>query len=273
MYFRGLLTFLVLLCANCENKNSDIPPLVLEYLALDYVISQDPDRSAVYFSTVRNMGVEIAYEDGAAPFAGNFTVSPSISVWSVTKSNLEDVFADRSYTVTVNVPDDLSSMTQFPNQGRTSWSINQLLGLVTQYRTESSNFESTSFFVVFVNGHLGGSPGVIGVTVSGVLGLGAPTVFLFKEVINNFNDTFSPDKVKKAEQMTVTHELGHALGLVNAGIPMFTSHQDTEHGSHCTNTSCGMYWALSDTKVNSFSPVSPLILGQECIDDIRNYKP
>lgn len=38
------------------------------------------------------------------------------------------------------------------------------------------------------------------------------------------------------------HELGHAIGLVNNGIPMSSPHQDAEHGAHTTNNECVMYW-------------------------------
>ncbi|TGK00410.1 hypothetical protein EHO58_18280 [Leptospira selangorensis] len=272
MIFRALIILSFFSFINCENGKSELPPAVLGYIALDYLILTDPDRSSVYFSTVRSLDLEIAYETDAEPYAGNFTVGGS-SIWNVTDSNLQDVFADRSYSVAITVPNDLSEMNEIPNQNRSTWSVNQLLDLVPRYRKKFSNYQSTSFFIVYVRGQLVDAPGVIAVTVSGVLGIGPPVIFVFKDMIEQFGSIVSPDKVKKAEQMTVTHELGHALGLVNAGIPLYSSHQDKEHGNHCTNSSCGMFWALSDTKVDTFNPTSPLIFGQECRDDIRNYTP
>lgn len=274
MLFRFPILILLTFCIACDtNKSSELPPAVYQYIAIDYLISQDPDRSSVYFSSVRDVGVEVAYETGAEPYTGVFAYPGSYSVWSVTYKNLADIFADRSYNVGVTVPTDLSDMTEFPDQLKTSWTIPQLLALESSYRRKSSSFSTANFFIAFVQGHLDGSPGVIGVTISGTLGLRAPAIFLFKEVIQNYNDSLSPDKVKKAEQMTVTHELSHALGLVNSGIPMYTAHQDTAHGNHCTNSLCGMYWGLSDTSVNLMNPSNPLILGQECRDDVRHYKP
>ncbi|TGL64125.1 hypothetical protein [Leptospira sarikeiensis] len=273
MIFRVVLFLSLLSIINCENHKSELPPAVLGYIALDYLILSDPDRSAVYFSSVRSAGLEIAYEPDAEPFTGNFTIGGS-DIWSVVQNNLEDVFADRGYTVSISVPNDLSSMTQIPSQGRSVWSVNQLLDLVPRYRRQASDFQSTSFFIIYLKGQMADAPGVIAVTISGVFGIGPPVVFVFKDMVNQFDSGISPDKVEKAEQMTVTHELGHALGLVNAGIPLHSSHQDKEHGNHCTEESCGMFWALSDTKVETFSPsTNSLILGQECRDDIRNYKP
>ncbi|MEI1279993.1 hypothetical protein V6Z05_16800 [Leptospira venezuelensis] len=271
MIFRALIILSFFSFINCENGKSELPPAVLGYIALDYLILTDPDRSSVYFSTVRSVDLEVAYEADAEPFTGNYAIGGS-NIWSVTDSNLQDVFADRGYSVTVTVPSDLSEMNEVPNHNRSSWSVNQLLGLVPKYRKRSSDFQSTSFFIMYIRGQMADAPGVIAVTVSGILGIGPPVIFVFKDMIDQF-DSISPDKAKKAEQITVTHELGHALGLVNAGIPLYSSHQDKEHGNHCTNQSCGMFWALDDTKVETFSPASPLIFGQECRDDIRNYNP
>lgn len=271
MIFRALIILSFFTFINCENGKSELPPAVLGYIALDYLVLTDPDRSSVYFSTVRSVDIEVAYETDAEPFTGNFIVSGS-NIWNVTDSNLQDVFADRGYSVAVTVPSDLTEMNEIPNQNRSTWSVNQLLDLVPKYRKKSSDFQSTSFFIVYVRGQLADAPGVIAVTISGVLGIGPPVIFVFKDMIDQFSG-ISPDKVKKAEQMTLTHELGHALGLVNAGIPLYSSHQDTEHGNHCSEDTCGMFWALSDTKVDNFNPASPLIFGQECRDDIRNYSP
>ncbi|WP_108926993.1 hypothetical protein [Leptospira johnsonii] len=272
MIFRALIILSFFSFINCENGKSELPPAVLGYITLDYLILTDPDRSSVYFSTVRSLDLEVAYETDAEPFTGNFTVGGS-SIWNVTDSNMQDVFADRGYSVAVTVPSDLSEMNEIPDQNRSTWSVNQLLDLVPKYRKKSSDFQSTSFFIVYVRGQLADAPGVIAVTISGVLGIGPPVIFVFKDMIDQFDSIVSPDKAAKAEQMTLTHELGHALGLVNAGIPLYSSHQDTEHGNHCSNETCGMFWALSDTKVETFSPASPLIFGQECRDDIRNYNP
>ncbi|PJZ75528.1 hypothetical protein [Leptospira neocaledonica] len=272
MIFRALIILSFFSFINCETGKSELPPAILGYIALDYLILTDPDRSSVYFSTVRSLDLEVAYETDAEPFTGNFTIAGS-NIWNVTDSNMQDVFADRGYSVAVTVPSDLSEMNEIPNQNRSTWSVNQLLDLVSKYRKRSSDYQSTSFFIVYVRGELADAPGVIAVTISGVLGIGPPVIFVFKDMIEQFDSIVSPDRVEKAEQMTVTHELGHALGLVNAGIPLYSSHQDKEHGNHCSNETCGMFWALSDSKVESFSPSSPLIFGQECRDDIRNYNP
>jgi hypothetical protein len=44
----------------------------------------------------------------------------------------------------------------------------------------------------------------------------------------------------------VTHEFGHALGLVNTGAPMVRNHEDSDpaHRGHSSNRDSVMYWAV-----------------------------
>ena len=62
---------------------------------------------------------------------------------------------------------------------------------------------------------------------------------MFKDVIKATGGNFVQRYV---EQSTLVHEMGHALGFVNNGIPMASPHQDTEHGAHTTNSNCVMYY-------------------------------
>jgi len=45
------------------------------------------------------------------------------------------------------------------------------------------------------------------------------------------------------------HEFGHVLGLVDNGAPLTSDHLDEEHGHHCSNPDCLMYWEYEGTKL------------------------
>jgi hypothetical protein len=45
------------------------------------------------------------------------------------------------------------------------------------------------------------------------------------------------------ERALLLHELGHILGLVNAGVPLLKDHQDEDHGHHDDSKDCIMYWS------------------------------
>ncbi|WP_411821467.1 hypothetical protein [Leptospira sp. 'Mane'] len=271
----GILIFAILLTgANCQPASEKNDKQKLGFLALLYLSQyNNPDRPSVYFSSVRQFNLQVVYEENASPEIGNFILGGS-SYWSVTEDNLKAIFADRGYTVGITVPNLANQMTSIPSQNKTTWTIPQILELANRYQTQRSDFQTARFFLVFVNGYLdnNGTPNtsVVGVNISGT-----PVTVIFKDVVRAFPSNQRP----VAEQVTVVHEIGHALGLVNNGIPLSSSHQDTEHGKHCTNTTCGMYYEIEGrTSLNNFiqsyfSNSNKVVLKSECLDDIKNFKP
>jgi len=71
----------------------------------------------------------------------------------------------------------------------------------------------------------------------------------------------------KVESGTLMHEMGHLLGLVNLGTPMVKPHEDAAHVSHCSNTSCLMYYATQTSGLinNNSLPA----LDADCVNDLR----
>ncbi len=52
-----------------------------------------------------------------------------------------------------------------------------------------------------------------------------------------------------AESSVLLHEVGHVIGLVDAGVEMVTNHKDPDHGAHDSSDSCVMYWAYDGVGV------------------------
>ncbi len=100
---------------------------------------------------------------------------------------------------------------------------------------------------------------------------------MFKEVVAGSSAAALVRKF--VEQSTIVHEMGHAFGLVNNGVPMTTSHQDSAHGAHCTNQDCVMYYlneGAGDLKTfvqNYLISGQTVMYGSECLNDTRSYKP
>ncbi|MEI9920310.1 MAG: membrane metalloprotease [Bacteroidota bacterium] len=76
-----------------------------------------------------------------------------------------------------------------------------------------------------------------------VLGLSynASSIVIFEKSVYNYVKPDMPSVVT-LESVVIEHEFCHLLGLVDNGTPMVTSHKDTDHGAHCSNTECLMYW-------------------------------
>jgi len=79
------------------------------------------------------------------------------------------------------------------------------------------------------------------------------------------------------EQSTLIHEMGHALGLVNTGLPMKTAHEDPINKHHCNDDKCVMYWTNegSSDMVNFVKNVitsgSVIMFDAQCLRDSREY--
>jgi hypothetical protein len=84
-------------------------------------------------------------------------------------------------------------------------------------------------------------------STSKVLGItyGASSIAIFEKSVYSY---VQPDMPSRAtlETVVLDHEFGHILGLVDNGTPMVTPHKDPDHGSHCSNTACLMYWKTEE---------------------------
>jgi hypothetical protein len=81
--------------------------------------------------------------------------------------------------------------------------------------------------------------------------IGHDTIAIFSQVIRDNCTTFNgclsgPESVFRA---VLVHEFGHAMGLVNNGIPMVRNHEDPEHKGHSANCASVMYWAVETTSI------------------------
>ena len=78
--------------------------------------------------------------------------------------------------------------------------------------------------------------------------------------------------------------MGHAIGLVDNGLPLTSDHYDEEADAagspaHCSNPNCVMYWANTTSTTELVNYISNLLgqedttdlllFGDECLDDVR----
>ncbi len=72
---------------------------------------------------------------------------------------------------------------------------------------------------------------------------GFGVIGMFKPVVRAIDRPATPNVARFTEQSALIHELGHTVGLVDAGLPLASTHEDPEHPGHCTDPRCVMYWA------------------------------
>ena len=185
-----------------------------------------------YFKRSSQFTVEVYYEPTATPFTGS--TPGGLVYWSILGDNLNTILSYRSQIPNVNYPTILSEMTQIPAQNKTSWTAQDILNLNKSFRSALPTADHARFYIYFLDGNSSEGSSVIGLSINNT-----PIIAIFKDVIVTSG---GPAVQKFVEQSTLVHEMGHALGFVNNGVPLASSHHDSVHGAHTVNSNCIMYW-------------------------------
>lgn len=140
-----------------------------------------------------------------------------------------------SFRVEASLDDDASKQ----------WSVADLLALEERTRTSTHAAPDAVLHVLYPAGEFE-NESVAGITISGSR-IGPVTVFL--DTIDKLQSPVGPITLPKqardeVERATLLHEAGHAMGLVNNGLPMVRDHEDAEHEGHSTNEDSVMYWQV-----------------------------
>ncbi|HSO32315.1 MAG TPA: hypothetical protein VLT33_07365 [Labilithrix sp.] len=254
-----LLFSSVLSCSSTETKSSsasssgtpDTPP------------STQPPVTTLFTKEIQAVKIEIDYAPGAEPFQGD--VKKFGDPWSLLRTNALAIFDGKK---TVSFPTTLAKMEKLDDVAAKNFSNADLVAVAAAHRTDLQYSNVVSFYVVFVDGYWldeAGTerPDILGVSVgdTGIIGI-------FKKAIA------SPF----VEQLTLIHQLGHAVGFVDNGVPVGAAnraHVDTANGHHCTNKQCAMSFA-NETVTGATAYASEFIrspeavlIGQECLSDAR----
>jgi len=233
---------------------------------------QDYDGLSHFYRNIDDLDVEIAYEEGAMPYSIRLEDE---NIWDFTTDNIKILFSNTD--LNVNIDRELSDMIEIPNQNKDTYTSMDLLELSRNYQHEENTPTKAHLFLLFVDGYFEDNEGNTQQNVIGVNITSTPITAVFVPVVER--SSFLRTTQAFIEQTTVIHELGHALGLVNNGVPLTSNHQDIANGAHCTNIQCVMYFQnqglsnMVDYVRQLEETGTVIVFGQECIDDTRAFKP
>jgi len=229
-----------------------------------------------YGTEMKNLYIRVFYETGAEPYAGNN--SRDQPIWGLLEQNIKQVFETRNQTVTFHVPKDLSEMSEFPAQNKLGWKTSEIVQFAEGLGVPPTTNQTAYFTIVFVKGGFDTGQDITN-SVLGVSIAGTTIIAIFKDAIRLLGPSDQSLTVKFGEQATLVHEMGHALGIVANGVNAVEDHHDEEHGSHCSNSSCVMYWMNEGNKdllefiQGIVQNGNVTLYGQQCLDDIKAYNP
>lgn len=197
---------------------------------------QPPPADVVKNGTITNVVIEVDYASGAEPYTGASGKKSTVNdVWEIARQNLGKLLPGK----TVTVPSTLDQMEKLDDISDATYSSEKILAIATAHRNQKNEAGKASYYVVWLNGTFE-EDGKENAAVLGVSLGSTGVIAMFKPVIAGASVLPGIDRF--VEQSTLVHELGHALGLVNNGIPLTSAHHDAEHGAHCSNEDCVMYW-------------------------------
>lgn len=136
-----------------------------------------------------------------------------------------------------------------PSDAEERWTADELVQLEARLRRMEHRAPDALMHVLYPAGRYERG-NAAGVTISGPV-LGPVVVFLDVlrdvDVRTPFAGVPLPNPqvaVEVLERATLLHEAGHAVGLVNNGLPMVKDREDPENEGHTTNRASVMYYAV-----------------------------
>lgn len=222
------------------------------------------------------VAIEVDYEDGAVPYTGNTTLFGD--TWKLFTTNANALFdgTNRALAIPTTV-DAFEKLTDIP-AATTSFDSDAILAIAAKHRQTVTSNDTIAYYFLWLNGTFtqngGPDPNILGVSLgnTGVLAM-------FKPVIESASQgSLVPDANHIVEQVVLTHEFGHAVGLVNNGVALSSQHQDTAHGAHCSNEKCVMYWSVDgssaalDFATKNVTGQNLVLFADDCLADVSAAK-
>ncbi len=222
-------------------------------------------------SGVERVVFEVDYVAGAEPVTG--AAGGIDDVWKVAEENTRAILGG----VEIVRPRSLDDMTRIAEELPEQVTTDEILAVADRQRDEDDAADTRALYIVWLDSFFAVEgerrENVLAVSIGdtrviGVLRAAFPRV-----------ERHVPGELQNlVEQVVLVHELGHAFGLVDRGIPRETvvlGYADRDN-HHCPNPSCVMHqgaphalvWVLDEAA----NDVDLVLFGEECLNDARRAR-
>ncbi len=141
--------------------------------------------------------------------------------------------------------------------------IKEIRDIEKANRTTVTSRNEISVYILYTNGFFK-DPGMLGYAY-----LNTSAVLFGKNIAENAKLNHKADRTY-LETRVLQHEMGHLLGLVNVGSSPESDHQDHDHGKHCKNRNCLMYYLTDTEESPSFVKKKTIPkLDKACLKDLK----
>ena len=145
----------------------------------------------------------------------------------------------------------------------TALTLDEIKNIEKANRTEYASGKTLTLYILYTNGYY---------TEDHLLGYAYlnTSAVLFGRNLDDNSNKFKKLNRSDLETRVLQHEVCHLLGLVNVGTTLQSMHKDDDHGKHCSNKNCLMYY-LTDTEQSPSFLLRKEIpkLDEACLEDLR----
>lgn len=193
--------------------------------------------------------VQVQYMEGAGPTQAALDKLETFLEERVHKAGIE-----------IRVDDPI------PSGGKEKYSFGEIRDLEDEHRTEFTRGETIAAYYIFLDGGSdqdSNNSYILGAAYRNT------SMVMFQDNIERVSGGIGGPSKETVETTVLNHEFGHIFSLV--GIGYEAGHKDADHGNHCDNDRCLMYYtATTNDIVELITGGSVPELDQNCIDDLRS---
>jgi hypothetical protein len=217
----------------------------------------------VPFREARRIVVEVDAMMGAMPSFAPLEVG--VSPWLILERNLLAIAPPSSEGLSYPHSEEEVGLLDIAAGG--AFSDEDIRDLAERHRDLDESYWDAHFHVLFLKGEYAGNTQD---ARARAVSIGATrSVAVFSPLSADDSDF-----EKVAEQSAMVHEIGHAIGLVNLGIPDVSGHSDPSSPSHCNEENCvmGAYSTLQEGVYHFLQGGDvPVLFGPKCLQDVASY--
>lgn len=201
---------------------------------------EEPLPPRVFSAEVRRVVLEVDYAVGAEPYAA---VDDEFDPWDITRANAKALFRAIDGK-SIEVPSQLDEMQRLDDVPPGPYDRAAIRAVAEAHRDRDPSSRTVSYYVLWLPGIYRrdgkDQPNVLGLTL-----INDGIIALFKPAIDGAAGELAGSAFGGfVEQMVLTHEFGHAVGLVDNGVEPLSDHHDDAHRTHCQNPNCVMYFGV-----------------------------
>ena len=151
-------------------------------------------------------------------------------------------------------------------ESQETYSAQDVRALEDEHRTAYTEGSTLAAYFLYLDGEWERNADVLGIAYRNT------SMALFAETIaENTNGVLQPSPSRTdVEAVVAKHEVGHILGLVDNGTEMQRDHRHENHGPHCENDRCLMYYAVRlGNFLSEFLEGGMPELDEDCLNDLR----